>query len=160
MKAMEGLLLDCVVVGAGAAGLACARALVAAGKTVAVLEAADRIGGRCWTREDGRELGAEFVHGATVCTRELTRDAGLGLRGVRRFALLKWGTPAQPRDASVQAVYEVLDKLAAEPLLVEPQLSLLDYAKRTGIVVDAQTGVLRAQHLFASSSLRHNRGDG
>ena len=41
--------LDCIVVGAGLAGLACARTLVAAGRRVAVAEAADRVGGRVAT---------------------------------------------------------------------------------------------------------------
>jgi monoamine oxidase len=41
--------VDVVVVGAGAAGLAAAKALVRAGRTVTVLEAMDRIGGRAWT---------------------------------------------------------------------------------------------------------------
>lgn len=41
--------VDVVVVGAGAAGLAAAKALAKAGRTVTVLEAMDRIGGRAWT---------------------------------------------------------------------------------------------------------------
>ena len=61
---------DVVVIGAGAAGLAAARALHDAGRRVVVLEARDRIGGRIWTlRAPGLavpiELGAEFVHTAT-----------------------------------------------------------------------------------------------
>jgi hypothetical protein len=52
-----------VVIGAGLAGLAAARDLEAAGWAVVVLEARDRIGGRCWSVElaDGEgivELGA------------------------------------------------------------------------------------------------------
>ena len=59
---------DVVVIGAGAAGLAAAAALAAAGRSVRVLEARDRIGGRIWTRHEPGlaapiELGAEFVHG-------------------------------------------------------------------------------------------------
>ncbi|RLS75943.1 MAG: FAD-dependent oxidoreductase [Planctomycetota bacterium] len=40
---------DCIVVGAGLAGLACARELVRAGRRVLVVEAADRVGGRVAT---------------------------------------------------------------------------------------------------------------
>ncbi len=41
--------VDVVIVGAGAAGIAAARKLVTAGRRVAVLEAAEQIGGRCIT---------------------------------------------------------------------------------------------------------------
>ncbi|MEI8147154.1 MAG: FAD-dependent oxidoreductase, partial [Alphaproteobacteria bacterium] len=41
--------VDVVVVGAGVAGLAAARKLVAAGRRVQVIEAKDRVGGRCHT---------------------------------------------------------------------------------------------------------------
>jgi len=41
--------VDVVVIGAGAAGLAAAKGLIVAGRSVVVLEAADRIGGRAFT---------------------------------------------------------------------------------------------------------------
>lgn len=59
---------DVIVLGAGAAGLAAARCLGAAGLDVVVLEARHRCGGRVATRHVRDvpvpvELGAEFVHG-------------------------------------------------------------------------------------------------
>ncbi|PHK96162.1 hypothetical protein CR162_04835 [Pseudoroseomonas rhizosphaerae] len=54
---------DILVVGAGAAGLAAARAAMAAGRSVQVLEARGRPGGRAWT--DAATLGAPFDLGAT-----------------------------------------------------------------------------------------------
>lgn len=59
---------DTIVIGAGAAGLACAEVLRRAGLDVIILEARDRIGGRILTASDSSglkvELGAEFMHGA------------------------------------------------------------------------------------------------
>jgi len=54
------------VIGAGMSGLAAAKALSDAGRTVTVLEARDRTGGRTWT--DDRlglplDLGASWIHG-------------------------------------------------------------------------------------------------
>ncbi|MEA2336174.1 MAG: hypothetical protein QOE82_181 [Thermoanaerobaculia bacterium] len=73
---------DVIVVGAGAAGLAAARDLSAAGKRVCVLEARERIGGRIHTiRETGSalpiELGAEFIHGEAEETFAIVDAAGL-----------------------------------------------------------------------------------
>lgn len=56
---------DVVIVGAGFAGLTAARELSLRGRSVAVLEARDRIGGRTWTDERlGRrlEMGGTWVH--------------------------------------------------------------------------------------------------
>src|SRR5690606_35540594 len=70
---------DVIVIGAGAAGLAAARRIAAAGRTVVVLEARERAGGRILTRHDPQspipiELGAEFIHGRPATTFDLLRD--------------------------------------------------------------------------------------
>jgi monoamine oxidase len=73
---------DVIIVGAGAAGLAAARVLADAGRTVLIVEARRRIGGRIWTLADAKlampiELGAEFVHGQPQATWKLIREARL-----------------------------------------------------------------------------------
>jgi monoamine oxidase len=71
---------DVLVIGAGMAGLAAARALAEAGLTVLVLEAQDRVGGRIFTRHVGDEaieLGAEFIHGRPPELWALIDEAGL-----------------------------------------------------------------------------------
>src|SRR5260370_21160520 len=76
-----------VIIGAGVAGLTAARELSAAGVQVLVLEARDRLGGRVLTHhtpEGPVELGAEFVHGASVSTMDVVQEAGLRLREVGR----------------------------------------------------------------------------
>jgi len=73
---------ETIVIGAGAAGLAAARTLCDAGRSVTVLEARPRIGGRILTVFDREwplplELGAEFLHGEAEATRDIATRAGL-----------------------------------------------------------------------------------
>lgn len=91
---------DVVVVGAGAAGIAAGRRLAAAGRRFVILEASDRVGGRCFT--DTATFGAPYDRGAHVIHRpdlaapaKLANAAGLEvyparpgqkLRVDRRFA--------------------------------------------------------------------------
>jgi monoamine oxidase len=54
--------VDVVIVGAGAAGIAAGRRLAAAGKRIALIEAANQLGGRCIT--DTRTFGVPYDRGA------------------------------------------------------------------------------------------------
>lgn len=75
---------DVLVIGAGAAGLAAAAELNAAGLSVCVLEARDRVGGRIFTRHEVNlsvplELGAEFIHGESPATFAWLAKANAGI---------------------------------------------------------------------------------
>ncbi len=79
-------MLDAIVIGGGAAGLAAAAELARAGASFVLLEARGRLGGRAWTIRSGRhpvELGAEFVHGLPEPVLRELRRAGLHRRPVR-----------------------------------------------------------------------------
>ena len=75
---------DVIVIGAGAAGLVAAGDLLQAGRSVTLLEARDRIGGRIWTRREPGvavpiELGAEFIHGHAPVTEALLERSGTAI---------------------------------------------------------------------------------
>ncbi|TAI66501.1 NAD(P)/FAD-dependent oxidoreductase, partial [Bradyrhizobium sp. Leo170] len=75
---------DIVVIGAGAAGIAAARRVLAAGRKVIVLEASSQIGGRCQTDSSTFEVpfdrGARWAHNPeTNPMIRLARTAGLEL---------------------------------------------------------------------------------
>jgi hypothetical protein len=90
---------DVIVVGAGVAGLQCARRLRQSGADVLVLDRADKVGGRCATRwHDGEpfDYGPQFLHGS---------DDGFlsALAAVPARSIAGWprriegsGTPCQP----------------------------------------------------------------
>ncbi len=68
--------LDVIVVGAGIAGLSAARSLIAAGRSVLVLEARDRVGGRL-DAIDGLDLGATWFWPGETRVAALADDLGL-----------------------------------------------------------------------------------
>src|SRR5436309_9645523 len=73
---------DIVVIGAGAAGIAAARRIMAANRKVIVIEAAGQIGGRCLTDVSTFDLpfdrGARWLHNPEVNPMvRLARPAGL-----------------------------------------------------------------------------------
>ncbi|MDP2313530.1 MAG: FAD-dependent oxidoreductase [Pseudomonadota bacterium] len=90
---------DIVVLGAGLSGLACAGALVRAGRDVVVLEKARGVGGRCATRRiEGQAVdhGLGFLHGTDP-------EFLAAIDGVRALRVPGWprvvsgqGTPCHP----------------------------------------------------------------
>jgi|SRR3954471_1962490 monoamine oxidase len=99
---------DFVVIGAGAAGLAAADELTRGGRSVLVLEARERVGGRCWTRRLSGldipvELGAEFLHGEAKLTHAFLERAGLGATESGREQRVAARGRLQPADAFAEA---------------------------------------------------------
>lgn len=128
---MEKIARDVVVVGAGVTGLTAACRLSAAGQSVLVLEARDRVGGRLWTDViDGqmREIGGQWVSPDQSALIEMLDELGLetysryrdgdsvyvGRDGeARRFTGDIF--PAGERtESEISRLIELLDKLSAE----------------------------------------------
>jgi monoamine oxidase len=102
---------DVIVIGAGAAGLAAAAELARAGRSVLVLEARDRIGGRAWTLDVPGlrvpvELGAEFIHGRPAATFDLLRASGIA-------ALERTGDGWYGRGGKLERMGEIFAEIRA-----------------------------------------------
>ncbi|MFC4244912.1 flavin monoamine oxidase family protein [Gryllotalpicola reticulitermitis] len=77
---MPSIQSDVVIVGAGVTGLTAASRLTAAGYSVTVLEARDRVGGRTWTDEiDGvtLEIGGQWISPDQTALLETVDELGL-----------------------------------------------------------------------------------
>ena len=99
---------EVIVIGAGAAGLAAADELTGAGRSVLLVEARDRVGGRCLTRRlPGLavpvELGAEFIHGRPQATLSLLQKAGIPAVDSTRSQLIAFEGMLRPVNMFAQA---------------------------------------------------------
>jgi monoamine oxidase len=113
-------MVDVVVIGAGMAGLSCARALAEQNVGVLVVEARDCVGGRVLSQGVAgggvAELGAEFVHGRPAELWALLDEAGV--RTVERGGTMlreDWGgglAEDDPEDETMFAPLEALESFA------------------------------------------------
>ena len=98
---------DVIIIGAGAAGIAAARRITRSGKTCAILEAGDRLGGRCFT--ETRTFGSPYDQGSyslhetdSFPVAELTTKAGFEIYKKPSLRQLRTRTP-QKSDANRSA---------------------------------------------------------
>ena len=106
MQSVEQDPTDVLVLGAGMAGLAAARALRERGVRVTVVEARDRVGGRVLSHIHASgtvaELGAEFIHGRAPELWALIEESGVQTTE-RTGTMLREDTPGALHDEEADA---------------------------------------------------------
>src|SRR5439155_17365713 len=123
---------DVAILGAGAAGLAAAQRLSLAGKSVILLEARDRIGGRIHSLRDPRfplpvDPGAEFIHGRDSETFQLLRasnSAAYVADGEHWHFLNGWLTKLDDFWTELDKILGRLDRLGKK------DMSFAEFVKR------------------------------
>lgn len=127
---------DVIIVGAGAAGLTCARHLSDAGKKVCVLEARDRVGGRIYSLPhdvEPIELGAEFLHGVHPILNDLIEEQkGSFVTAPEKHLFLK-GRSLIPLKNFDKEFGKIINKLNANP---KTDRSVADFLKTLKNVPD------------------------
>ena len=131
MSTVPHLTRDVVIIGAGATGLTAATRLLAAGRSVVVLEARDRVGGRVWTDViDGQlfELGGQWVSPDQTALIETLAELGLdtypryragenvyiGADGLARRYTGEIFPASETTQAEIERLIALLDDLVAE----------------------------------------------
>lgn len=157
---------DVVVVGAGVAGLACARRLARAGRRVTVLERARGVGGRCATRrlESGQPVdhGVAFLHGSEPAFLDAIDEVDAERLEGWPLAVEGRGVPCQPdtytardRRVAFRDGVSVFPKHLARDLDVRTGVTVTEV--REGAVALADGSVIEARHVVLALALEQAR---
>jgi monoamine oxidase len=164
---------DLLIIGAGAAGIAAARAGLAAGRRVRVLEARNRVGGRALT--ETATLGAAFDLGATwLHSAErnplvpLARGLGIALadsEALRQEITYVGGRPAMPGELAAYDAAEAAFEPAirARAALPGPDIAAAEAAPHGGpwdATVAAWQGQVICAWPLSAMSLRPKAASG
>ena len=157
---------DVVVIGAGAAGLAAARRLMAAPVSVLVIEARERIGGRAWSCPTrlGRalDLGCEWLHSAdrnpwTEIARAMGFSIDQNLPDWRSRIAQRYGDAAQSEWADAYGAFRERLDAAASAAADQPASAVLEPGGRWNGLLDAISGWANGVELGHLSVQDHAR---
>jgi monoamine oxidase len=132
---------DILIIGAGMAGLTAARALAEAGRSVTLLEASSRVGGRIHTVREGNEiieLGAEFIHGKPPELWSLIEEANLETYELDGSMLAYEDGRLQSRDEEAESS-PILEKIESS---TGPDETFADYLAQHPIPEDQKQTVI------------------
>ncbi|MGA8594757.1 MAG: NAD(P)/FAD-dependent oxidoreductase [Bryobacteraceae bacterium] len=133
--AVKKLDADVIVAGAGVAGLAAASELSSAGKSVLLIEARNRTGGRILTEFTERhpdlaiELGAEFIHGCHPTLYEFSRNEGIELSEVSGTSYRQSDGRLLSLDNAAEGFWDVLNS----PDLARQDIAFSEFIQNASI---------------------------